>query len=404
MDLLSNNNNNKNSDDDNSRIDYGILLPVMILALIGLYAIYVAASHDPKVSNPTTMMLSQVAWYVLGGIGIFIIMHFDAEQLWRIAPYAYGVGIFLLVAVLFLYDRNMATQTGAKSWFALGPLSFQPSELMKPAYALMLGRVVTKHNHEYLKHTIQSDVLLIEKMLAWTLPVAALMLLQKDFGTMLVFLAIFAGVMLVSGIDGRILLSIFGVVAALGIIAIVLVTTAGGRDVLSHIGFHAYQFQRVDSWLHPSQDTSNNSYQYWQNLKAIGSGKLFGRGFNHTSVYVPVRESDMVFSVIGETFGFVGSCFLLITYFYLISQMVKVTLDTKNEFYAYVSTGIIMMILFHVFENIGMSIGLLPMTGIPLPFISQGGSALLGNMIGIGIIMSMRYHYKSYMFSSKNFN
>ena len=90
-------------------------------------------------------------------------------------------------------------------------------------------------------------------------------------------------------------------------------------------------------------------------------------------------------------------------YFLLISQMVKVTFDTKNEFYAYVSTGIIMMILFHVFENIGMSIGLLPMTGIPLPFISQGGSALIANMLGVGIIMSMRYHYKSYMFSSNEF-
>ena len=172
---------------------------------------------------------------------------------------------------------------------------------------------------------------------------------------------------------------------------------------MSKIGFHAYQFERIDSWLDPARDTSNNSYQLWQTLKAIGSGGLFGKGFNHSNVYVPVRESDMIFSVIAENFGFVGACFLVFMYFLLISQMVKVTFDTKNEFYAYVSTGIIMMILFHVFENIGMSIGLLPMTGIPLPFISQGGSALIANMLGVGIIMSMRYHYKSYMFSSNEF-
>ena len=137
-------------------------------------------------------------------------------------------------------------------------------------------------------------------------------------------------------------------------------------------------------------------------MKAIGSGRMTGRGFNVSKVYVPVRESDMIFSVIGENFGFIGGCFLILVYFMLIYQMIKVTFDTKNEFYAYVSTGVIMMILFHVFENIGMSIGLLPLTGIPLPFVSQGGSALLGNMIGIGLIMSMRYHYNSYMYSRVN--
>lgn len=108
----------------------------------------------------------------------------------------------------------------------------------------------------------------------------------------------------------------------------------------------------------------------------------------------------MIFSVIGENFGFVGACVLIFIYLLLIFQMIQVTFDTKNEFYAYISTGVIMMILFHVFENIGMSIGLLPLTGIPLPFVSQGGSALIGNMIGVGLIMSMRYHYKSYMFSN----
>ncbi|MCT6892338.1 MAG: FtsW/RodA/SpoVE family cell cycle protein, partial [Lactobacillus sp.] len=106
-----------------------------------------------------------------------------------------------------------------------------------------------------------------------------------------------------------------------------------------------------------------------------------------------------VYSVIGESFGFVGSVAVILLYLYLIVQMVRITFDTKNAFYSYVSTGVIMMILFHVFENIGMSIDLLPLTGIPLPFISQGGSALIGNMIGIGMILSMKFHNKDYMFS-----
>ena len=391
--------------DENSRIDYGIIFSVMVLALIGLMSIYVAASHDNGTTgSPTQMVMSQLIWYFLGAVGVVIIMHFDAQQLWMIAPYAYSIGIFLLVAVLFFYSRDYAAKTGAKSWFALGPFSFQPSELMKPAFILMLGRVVTEHNHNYHEHTLHSDQILIGKMILWSLPVIVLMLLQKDFGTMLVFLAILAGTMLVSGIDWRIIFGLVIIASALMFAAISLVATNSGREMLSHIGFHAYQFERIDSWLDPSHDTSNNSYQLWQNLKAVGSGKLTGKGFNHSNVYVPVRESDMIFSVIAENFGFIGSCLLIMMYFLLISQMVKVTFDTKNEFYAYVSTGIVVMILFHVFENIGMSIGLLPMTGIPLPFISQGGSALIANMIGVGVIMSMRYHYKSYMFSSDQFD
>jgi rod shape determining protein RodA len=118
-------------------------------------------------------------------------------------------------------------------------------------------------------------------------------------------------------------------------------------------------------------------------------------------VDVPVRESDMIFSVIGENFGFVGGVLLLILYFLLIYQIIQVVFDSSNQFYAYIATGVVMMLLFHIFENIGMNIGLVPLTGIPLPFISQGGSALIGNMIGIGLIMSMRYHNKSFSLSER---
>src|SRR5699024_4574645 len=141
------------------------------------------------------------------------------------------------------------------------------------------------------------------------------------------------------------------------------------------------------------------AYQLMQSIKAIGSGKVFGKGFGVSEVYVPVRESDMIFATIGENFGFIGGAILIFIYFMLIYQMIRVCFDIINIFYTYIATGVIMMILFHVFENVGMSIGLLPLTGIPLPFISQGGSALLGNMMGIGLIMSMRYHYRSYVFS-----
>lgn len=392
---------NRKKNDVDSRIDYGIIFSVMMLAMIGLMSIYVATIQDSQ--NPLKNVASQVVWYVIGAVIVAVIMQFDAEQLWQVASIAYFAGLALLFLVLIFYSRAYAASTGAKSWFAIGSFTFQPSEVMKPAFILMLGKVITNHNSVYQVHTIRNDFLLLGKLFLWTLPVMVLLKLQNDFGTILVFVAILGGMILVSGIDWRILLTGFLIVAVIGGTALLFATTDWGRQVLGHFGFRSYQFARIDSWLNPSADTSENGYQIWQNMKAIGSGQLFGKGFNVSNVYVPVRESDMIFSVVGENFGFIGSCVLILLYFLLIYQMIQVTFDTKNEFYAYVSTGVIMMILFHVFENIGMSVGLLPLTGIPLPFISQGGSALLGNMIGIGLVMSMRFHHKSYMFENGTF-
>jgi len=381
------------------RIAWNVVFPVIALALIGLYSIYVSAVNDPShMGTPTRAVLMQGVWYLISiGIAIFV-MQFDADQLFRIAPYIYALGIILLIAVLFLYNRSVYQDTGAKSWFKLGPLTFQPSEIMKPAFILMLARVVRDHNDKYA-HTLRNDWLLIGKIVLWLLPVAVLLKLQNDFGTMLVFFAIVGGVTLVSGISWKIIIPLYGTIIILGAAVILLVVTPVGRSFLSHF-FQAYQFKRIDAWLSPATDTGSSAYQLWQSMQAIGSGQLFGNGFGKVSVYVPVRGSDMVYSVIGETFGFVCSVAVILIYLYLIIQMVKISFDTRNAFYSYIATGVIMMILFHVFENIGMSIDLLPLTGIPLPFISQGGSALIGNMIGIGMILSMKFHNKDYMFST----
>ncbi|MBF7103748.1 rod shape-determining protein RodA [Pediococcus pentosaceus] len=382
--------------DDSSRIDYGIIFPVLMLAIIGLASIYVAATHDTSATSILRQVVSQLVWYVLGIVIVTVIMQFDSKQLWKLAPIVYGIGLLLLVLVLFLYSRAYAANTGAKSWFALGPFTFQPSEVMKPAYILMMAKVITVYNSKVKERTVRSDRKLIGTMILWTLPVPILLLLQHDFGTMLVFIAIFAGLVVVSGVTWRILVPSFVGIVVLGSSTLMLVATSWGQSFLSKLGFESYQFARIDNWLHPASDTTNSGYQLWQSMKAIGSGQLFGKGFNVSNVNVPVRESDMIFSVIGENFGFVGSVVLIGLYFLLIYKIIQVIFDTKNEFYAYIAVGVIMMILFHVFENIGMNIGLLPLTGIPLPFVSAGGSALIGNMIGVGLIMSIRYHYYSY--------
>ena len=129
-------------EEEDARIDWGIILSVMVLAIIGMLSIYVAASHDTSTMSVPRTLISQAMWYAIGIGAIIFIMQFDAEQLWKVAPIAYGLGITLLVLVLIFYSRAYALKTGAKSWLAFGPLTFQPSEVMKPAYILMLGRVL----------------------------------------------------------------------------------------------------------------------------------------------------------------------------------------------------------------------------------------------------------------------
>ena len=389
------------NDESESRIDWGIIFCVLLLALIGLASIYVAGTHDRQTVNVTRQVVTQLAWYVIGSILIVVIMQFDSEQLWKIAPIVYWAALFLMYAVLVFYSRAYYVSTGAKSWFAFGPFTFQPSEIMKPAYILMMGRVITIHNSEYSVHSPNNDWRLIGKLVLWLLPILISLKVQNDFGTSLVLLASFCGMVLVSGVTWKIIAPAAAAMVVIGGGALAMVTSPLGRRILEHVGFQSYQFDRVDTWLNPSQDTSNQGYQLWQSIKAVGSGGITGTGFNNSHVYVPVRESDMIFSVIGENFGFIGSILLILLYLLLIYLMIRVTFDTRNEFYAYIATGVIMMILFHVFENIGMNIGLLPLTGIPLPFISAGGSSLIGNLIGIGMIMSMRYHHHSYMFSNQ---
>lgn len=382
----------KRSEQQNSRIDYGVILPVFILCLIGLASLYVALSHDPNHPSVRRGVMMQGVWYVLGSVAVVIIMHMKSKWIWKLTPYVYGLGLVVMAALLKLYDRNLAILTGSKNWFKIGSFTFQPAELMKIALILMLALLITSHNVKYRVRNLSTDFFLILKMLAVSVPVLVLVMLQKDFGTMLVFIAIIGGVFLMSGISWRIIIPVIAIFAILGGGTIFLVTTDFGREMLYNTGiFKPYQFARIDSWLNPFHDAQGISYQPAQALLAIGSGGMFGKGFNISDVYVPVRESDMIFTVIGENFGFVGGAFVILLYFVLIYHMIRVCFDTNNEFYAYIATGIIMMILFHVFENIGANIGLLPLTGIPLPFISQGGSAILSNMIGIGLIMSMRY-------------
>lgn len=374
---------------DREPINYGLLLPVLLLILVGFLAQYGAFHADPSITNVMPLLRKQLYWTILGFIAMFIMMFLPIEYLWKLTPFVYGGSLFLMSLLVKFYDPVMATVTNTKRWIRLGPISFQPSEFMKIGYILMLAYVMTKRNNRPKTETLKDDFRLLGEMTLYSLPIFALMAYQKDFGTSLVFISIFIGMVLVSGCSWKILAVSGTILTSLGITAILLVLTEAGQKFLTLLHFQSYQFNRIHAWLNPFEYADSISYQQARGLIAIGSGEMTGKGINNLQVYVPVRESDMVFTVIAEAFGFLGACALLLLFFYLIYQMLISTLNSKREFYAYITTGIIMYFLFHIIENIGSNIGLLPLTGIPLPFLSQGGTAYLTNFIAIGLVLSM---------------
>ena len=384
--------------DNENRIDYGIILNVMVLAIIGLLSVYSTTTLIE--GGDLVPTLFHALWYGVGTIAVIAAMQLDSEQYWKLSTYLYGFGLLLLVLVLFFYDRELDV-TGARSWLKIGSLSVQPSELFKPAYIVFMARVVTEHNNKYPNRTIKTDFMQLVKILMFAAPPMILIQLQNDLGTNLVIMSITAGIILMSGISWKILAPIATtvIVVAGGII---IVVEKFPEFLIDNNLVQEYQINRILDWLQPFENTQGSGYQLAQSIKAVGSGQLSGKGFGVSQVTVPVRESDFIFTTIAENFGFLGSSVLLFVYFILIYQIVQICFKTRNEFYSYIAAGVISMILFHVLENIGMAIGLLPITGVPLPFVSQGGSALLGNMIGIGLVLSMKYHHRSYMFGMED--
>ena len=376
-----------------SRVDYSLILPVFCLLVIGVVAIYIAVSHDYP-NNVWPILGQQLAWIALGIIFSFVVMFFNTKFLWQSTPYLYGLGLALMVLPLVFYNPSLVAATGAKNWVSIGGYTlFQPSEFMKISYILMLAYVIVTFTKKYKDQarTIGLDFLLILWMIVFTIPVLVLLALQSDLGTAMVFVAIFAGLVLLSGVSWKIIIPVFVTVvsAITGFLAIFI--TKDGRAFMHQLGMPTYQINRILAWLNPFDYAQTTTYQQAQGQIAIGSGGVFGQGFNVSNLLIPVRESDMIFTVIAEDFGFIGSVVVIALYLLLIYRMLKITLKSNNQFYTYISTGFIMMLLFHIFENIGAVTGLLPLTGIPLPFISQGGSAIISNLIGVGLLLSMSY-------------
>lgn len=379
-----------------SKLDYSLVLILLLLFLASCLAIFSAQQSGQYDRN---FLVFQIGWYVVGCVIIGVVMTLDSDQLRKITWYTYGFGIFLLGFLIVAPESIAPVINGAKNWFVLPKIgSIQPSEFMKIFIILGLAWVIDKHHQKNLVKTIQSDLWLLVKMgLVTMFPL--ILIIKQDLGTALVFLAILVGMIFISGISWKLLVPMFS--AGIVLIGTVFYFVLWNPDFLAkYLGVGEYQLRRIYSWLDPYSYQGTDAYQLTKSLLAIGSGQTGGKGLGNREVYLPESQTDFIFSVIGEEYGFIGASVLISIFFLLIYHITKVGMETKNNFYTYICVGVISMITFHVFQNIGMTIGVLPITGIPLPFISYGGSALMGNMMGLGLIFSIRYHYKKYMFST----
>ena len=371
------------------RIDWVLIGILVLLAIISVTIINSAMGGGQYSAN---FSIRQILYYVLGGLIACLIMLVSPKKLMKYTYLLY----FLLCAALFILIIIPETPitpiiNGAKSWYKLGPLSVQPSEFMKIVLILALAKLVSRHNQFTFNKSLETDFKLLLKIAGISIVPMGLILLQNDLGTMLVLCAIIVGVIVVSGISWKILAPVFIAGIALGS-SIILSIIYKPSLIENSFGIKTYQMGRINSWLDPYTYSSGDGYHLTESLKAIGSGQLVGKGFNHGEVYIPENHTDFIFSVIGEEFGFIGSVILILVFLAFIFHLVRLATKFELPFSKLFIIGYATLVLFHVLQNIGMTIQLLPITGIPLPFISYGGSSLWSLMCGIGVILSYTYH------------
>lgn len=350
--------------------DFGLLVLCLILGGIGIISIY-STTH---ITMETDLFLRQAIWLGIGVAIMLFLTFFNYRLLWEWAWIIYTLSIILLIGVL-IFGRQVL---GAQRWFNLGPFSFQPSEFAKLAFIILLARYLAPEGIER-KLTRFTDLFIPIILLGVPF---ILVIKQPDLGTALVFIFIFFGMLYFAGAKIKHLTMLL--VAGLGISPL-------GWFLLKN-----YQKARVMVFLNPSRDPLSSGYHIIQSKITIGSGKFFGKGFlcgTQTQLrFLPKQHTDFIFSVIGEEFGFIGVCILIFLYFLLIYRGMKAA-STRDMFGRLLVAGIICGITFQIFVNIGMGVGLAPVTGLPLPLLSYGGSSLISTLIGIGIILNVRMRH-----------
>jgi rod shape determining protein RodA len=356
-------------------IDYGILIIVILIFLFSILIIS-SATHATSSGN-LHYMKSQVMWMCVGLIAMFIMVIIDYHSLANWAYIIYALNIGALALVIFLGNDRL----GAQRWISIGPFGFQPSEFAKIAVIVSLATILDK------KRAVTGIKDLLSVLLHVAVPMFLIMK-QPDLGTSLVLLAVLMGLLFVSGIPQKIMA---GIIAA-GILSL---------PVLWNY-LEDFQKKRLLTFINPNLDPLNSGYHVIQSKIAIGSGKLFGKGiFKGTQNqldFLPEQHTDFIFAVLGEELGFIGGMLLFALLFGLIYKTLIIAYKARNPLGTYMVTGVATMWTFQILVNIGMTLGIMPITGIPLPFMSYGGSSLIMNMMAVGLVLNVGMRRQKILF------
>ncbi|EJS74622.1 FtsW/RodA/SpoVE family cell cycle protein [Bacillus cereus] len=383
--------------DTNSQyqIDYVLLFILFAIGTVSCFAIASAQASLPPFLQNVNFALKQIQWYFIGFLAIGIIMIIDFDRYQKIAWYLYSFAMILLIG-LELQVPGAVTIKGATAWYRLpGIGNLQPSEIMKLFLIIVIGRIIADHNEKYFVRTPREDFILLGKIFATSLPPLLLIVKEPDLGNAMVISAMLATMVLVSGICWRFIFGLISIAFTAGS-TLTYIYFAHTEFFKEHV-LKEYQLNRFYGWLAPYQYDAQG-YQLRQAFLATGSGEMQGKGWENGQVYFPEPHTDFIFTNVAEQFGFLGASVIISLFFLLIFRMIHIALESNDPFGSYICAGTIGMFTFQVFQNIGMTIGLLPITGITLPLMSYGGSSLLTYMIAIGFILNVRSRTQIFMF------
>ncbi len=358
------------------KIDGWLIITLFLFIIIS----FISINSAQKLISNDTLVYKQLLWYIVGIIIICFIMFIKNDFIYKNVWFFYGIGIVSLLGLLLFADPI----NNAKCWFSVpGIGTIQPSEFMKIILIITIGIMINNFNEEYNNPTVFDEFKFLIKIGIVVLIPSILTFLQPDTGVVLIYLLITIIMLFISGIRYRWFIILFSSIALL--IVLVLSIYFINTDLFIKI-FGTDFFLRVDRLL----DWSNNSgYQLENGITSIGSGGLFGMGINNTPIYFPEPQTDFIFAVYANNFGFIGVIFLLGLLAFFDIKLILLALKSSSLINKYIISGIVAMLIYQQLQNIGMTFGIMPITGITLPFISYGGSSLLSYMIMMGIVFNI---------------
>ena len=359
-----------------ARLDWWMLLAVAAIVGYGLWAISGITRHD-FVGDPGYYVNRQFVFVGIGLIGLILAILVDPDVYRRYQQHLY-LGTLLIFIIVFLKGE---VARGSRRWIDVGFFRFQPTEFGKVLVVLALaGFLADRFRRVGESSTVLSTV-------ALALPPMLLVFVQPDIGSALVYVAALGAVLFVAGVRWPHLVVLWSI-AALGVASVLWLIPAAGTDVLK-----PYQKNRLTGFLNPSQDPRGSTYNVTQSITAVGSGGFEGRGVagaTQTNLqFLPEHATDFAFASLSEQRGFLGAAFLLMLYLFVVWRGLKVIATARDPFSAIAAGGIVFAFLFQVFVNVGMTIGIAPVTGIPLPMVSVGGSSMVANLVAIGILQAI---------------